>query len=140
MRQQSPRPGNLTEAGRRARRQFVAKQAAIRKSRSAMARRKATDPIAAGWKVVAYRADGSNGLVQDRAWTLWHRNEAEGWHNFVLRHNDGHCRKFSYWGAWYENEQRFANSKDLAMLHDKHPRIYKWLQATCRRKWGGQTE
>jgi hypothetical protein len=133
MSQQSPQRGNLTETGRRARRQFFAKQGAISKARAATARRIATDPIAAGWTAIAHRADTTNGLTRHRAWTLYHQSDKGGWHNFVLRHNDEHFRKFSFWGAW--NGQRFARNKDLAQLHDKHPRIYAWLEARCRRKW-----
>jgi hypothetical protein len=124
MRQQSPRQGNLTEASRRARRPLFARS-----------RARATTPSLAGWTVIAHRADDRNGLLKHQAWTLYHQSDKGGWHNFVLRHNDPHFRKFSYWGAW--NGRRLARNNDLAKLQDKHPRIYTWLEATCRRKWGG---
>jgi hypothetical protein len=99
---------------------------------------RATTPSRTGWTVIAHRADDRNGLLKHQAWTLYHQSDKGDWHNFVVRHNDPHFRKFSYWGAW--NGQRLARNKDLAKLQDKHPRIYTWLQATCRRKWGVQTE
>jgi hypothetical protein len=93
----------------------------------------ATQPMHAGWRAVAHKSAAQDGLLQEQAWTLWHRFDKDGWHNFVLRHNDKHFRKFSYWGAW--NGQRFAAHKDLTLLREKHPQVYTWLEAVCRNKW-----
>jgi hypothetical protein len=102
-------------------------------SKVTASRARATDPHGAGWTSIAHFSGDKRGLWKHGAWTLWHRHDADGWHNFVVRHNDTHFRKFSYWGAW--NGERFASSKDLAILQEKRPKVYAWLEAVCRNTW-----
>ena len=101
--------------------------------RKAKERARATKPATADWRLVAYKSATEDGLLQEEAWTLWHRFDKDGWHNFVLRHNDKRFRKFSYWGAW--DGRRFAAHKDLTRLHEDFPQVYAWLEALCRNKW-----
>ena len=106
--------------------------------RKAKERARATKPALAGWRVVGHKsAAAADGLLQEQAWTLWHRFDKDGWHNFVLRHNDEHFRKFSYWGAW--DGRRLARVKDLALLRQSFPQVYAWLEAVCRNKWNQTT-
>jgi hypothetical protein len=136
--QQLPRPRGLAQQSIQqqvARRQrFFARLRAKNKATRAVA----SNPSSAGWTVVAHRSAAKNGLMSERAWTLWHRPhaDADGWHSFVLRHNDERFRKFSYWGGW--DGSRLAKNADLRTLHDKHPKVYAWLEAVCRRKWNGR--
>jgi hypothetical protein len=115
---------------------FFAKQGARRKAAAA----RATNPIAAGWTMLAHRAEPNSKIrsLQDRAWTLWQRYETDGWHNFVLRYHNKRSRKFSFWCAWSESQQRFAAHKDLAILHHRHPNLYRWLEAVCRNRWSSE--
>lgn len=79
-------------------------------------------------------ADWRKVASQDR-WILYHRLTADGqgWHNFVLRHEDGRYRKASFWGGW--NGQRLAHNSDLDILKEHYPEIYRWLESTCRQRW-----
>jgi hypothetical protein len=84
-------------------------------------------PIPADWRLIAQHDNG--------AWTLWHRPFADnnGWHSFVLRLADGRFGKKNFWGGY--NGQRLVRNNDLQRLEQKHPTIYHWLLATCRRTW-----
>ena len=92
--------------------------------RKAKERARATKPALAGWRVVGHKsAAAADGLLQEQAWTLWHRFERTAGIT-VLRHNDEHFRKFSYWGAW--DGRRLARVKDLALLRQSFPQVYAW--------------
>jgi hypothetical protein len=84
-----------------------------------------TAPIASAWKFVARHRNDD--------WTLYQQSRADGWTNFVLRHEDERFRKYSYWGGW--NGQRIARNTDMTRLAEQHPEIYRWLEATCRQTW-----
>ncbi len=117
MSQQSARQGRLAERGRA--RMGLARRAYLRKVLAT--------PTPREWRLIASKDDG--------VWRLYHRPDADsnGWHSLVLRHHDKTLRKVSYWCGW--NGSRLGRNSDLATLDNNHPKIYAWLEATCRRKW-----